>query len=191
VRLIDQVAISRLRIAGPELMRRAALAAWQLLRRRWPQARRLLVLAGGGNNGGGNGGGGSSHGGYLNYPASGPITSEFGMRFHPILHYWKLHTGTDFGIACGTPVYATANGTIIGAGWNSAYGNRVLIDHGIIQGVDLVTTYNHLTSIAKYGGSVTRGQLIGYSGTTGWSTGCHLHFETLEDGRFVNPRKWI
>ena len=63
-------------------------------------------------------------GGYLNYPANGPITSEFGMRFHPILHYWKLHTGTDFGIACGTPVYATANGTIIGAGWNTAYGNR-------------------------------------------------------------------
>ena len=180
--------IARLQAAEAE---QARLAAALAERARLEKIKAGQGNNGGGNNGGGNGGGGSSHGGYLNYPASGPITSEFGMRFHPILHYWKLHTGTDFGIACGTPVYATANGTIIGAGWNSAYGNRVLIDHGIIQGVDLVTTYNHLTSIAKYGGSVTRGQLIGYSGTTGWSTGCHLHFETLEDGRFVNPRKWI
>jgi murein DD-endopeptidase MepM/ murein hydrolase activator NlpD len=140
---------------------------------------------------GGDSGGSTSRGGFLNYPANGPITSEFGMRFHPILGYWKLHTGTDFGIACGTPVYATANGTLISAGWNSAYGNRILIDHGIISGVNLVTTYNHLSSIVKYSGHVSRGQLIGYSGTTGWSTGCHLHFETLEDGSFVNPRNWI
>lgn len=142
-------------------------------------------------SGGGSGSGSTSRGGYLNYPANGPITSEFGMRFHPILRYWKLHTGTDFGIACGTPVYATANGTVFGSGWNSAYGNRILIDHGVVSGVNLVTTYNHLSSILKYSGQVSRGQLIGYSGTTGWSTGCHLHFETLEDGDFVNPRTWI
>lgn len=130
-------------------------------------------------------------GGFLSYPADGPITSEFGMRFHPILLVWKLHTGTDFGIDCGTPVYATAAGTVISAGWGGGYGNRVMIDHGIRRGVDLVTTYNHLSSIVARGGSVGRGQLIGYSGTTGYSTGCHLHFETLEDGSFVNPRTWI
>lgn len=130
-------------------------------------------------------------GGFLSYPANGPITSEFGMRFHPILLVWKLHTGTDFGIDCGTPVYATAAGTVISAGWGGGYGNRVMVDHGIHRGVDLVTTYNHLSSIVVHGGGVSRGQLIGYSGTTGYSTGCHLHFETLEDGTFVNPRTWI
>ncbi|HMT32155.1 MAG: M23 family metallopeptidase [Actinomycetales bacterium] len=130
-------------------------------------------------------------GAFLSYPANGRITSEFGMRFHPILLVWKLHTGTDFGIPCGTPVYATAAGRVISAGWGGGYGNRIMIDHGIQRGVDLVTTYNHLSSIVAHGGSVARGQLIGYSGTTGYSTGCHLHFETLEDGSFVNPRTWI
>ncbi len=130
-------------------------------------------------------------GGFLSYPANGPITSEFGMRFHPILLFWKLHTGTDFGIDCGTPVYATAAGTVIFAGWGGGDGNRIMIDHGIHRGVDLVTTYNHLSSFVVRGGAVSRGQLIGYSGTTGYSTGCHLHFETLEDGRYVNPRTWI
>lgn len=130
-------------------------------------------------------------GGFLNYPANGPITSEFGQRFHPILHVWKLHSGTDFGIPCGTPVYAAADGTVISAGWGGGDGNRVVIDHGIVSGVDLASTYNHLTSFVVTSGHVSRGQLIAYSGTTGYSTGCHLHFETLENGQFVNPRKWI
>ncbi|MEP6798767.1 MAG: peptidoglycan DD-metalloendopeptidase family protein [Lapillicoccus sp.] len=129
--------------------------------------------------------------GFLSYPANGPITSEFGMRFHPILHIWKLHTGTDFGVPCGTPVLATADGTLISAGWGGGDGNRIVIDHGIISGVDLATTYNHLSSFVVTSGPVKRGQLIAYSGTTGYSTGCHLHFETLENGQFVNPRLWI
>ncbi len=129
--------------------------------------------------------------GFLSYPANGPITSEFGMRLHPIYHTWGLHSGTDFGIPCGTAVFATADGTVISAGWGGADGNRVVIDHGIISGVDLATTYNHLSSFVVTSGPVKRGQLIAYSGTTGWSTGCHLHFETLENGQFVNPRKWI
>jgi murein DD-endopeptidase MepM/ murein hydrolase activator NlpD len=130
-------------------------------------------------------------GGFLSYPANAPITSEFGQRFHPILHIWKLHSGTDFGVPCGTPVYATADGTVISAGPGGGNGNRIVIDHGIINGVDLATTYNHLTSFVVRGGAVQRGQLIAYSGTTGYSTGCHLHFETLENGAFVNPRTWI
>ncbi len=123
--------------------------------------------------------------------ASGPITSPYGTRFHPILLVWKLHSGTDFGVPCGTPVVAAADGTVISAGWGGGYGNRVLIDHGIVSGVDLVTTYNHLTSVVVTGGTVKRGQLIAYSGTTGYSTGCHLHFETLENGQFVDPVKWL
>ncbi|CAN7452976.1 M23 family metallopeptidase [Terrabacter sp. LjRoot27] len=129
---------------------------------------------------------------YLSYPAIGPTTSGFGMRWHPVLQKWMLHDGLDWGIACGTPVYAAAPGEVIRAGWRaSGWGNQVLIDHGIHRGVDLVTSYNHLSSIVKFGGSVRRGQLIGYSGTTGYSTGCHLHFGTYEDGTPVNPRKWL
>jgi murein DD-endopeptidase MepM/ murein hydrolase activator NlpD len=148
--------------------------------------------AGGGNGEGGGGGGSAppSGGGYLSYAAHGPITSPFGLRYHPILHIWRLHSGIDFGIPCGTPVYAAAAGTIISAGWAGGYGNRVVIDHGMVRGVDLATTYNHLTSIVA-GGHVRRGQLIAYSGTTGLSTGCHLHFETLVNGTFVNPMNWL
>lgn len=134
----------------------------------------------------------STGSGYLDVPVRGArISSEFGPRFHPILHYYRLHSGMDFAVACGTPVYAAAPGRVIRAGWRGGYGNSILIDHGIQRDVDLVTTYNHLTSIVTYSGAVARGQLIGYSGTTGLSTGCHLHFETLEDGRFVNPRTWL
>ncbi|WP_353356572.1 M23 family metallopeptidase [Intrasporangium sp. DVR] len=129
---------------------------------------------------------------YLSYPAYGPTTSGFGMRWHPVLQKWMLHDGLDWGIGCGTPVYASAPGTVISAGWRqSGWGNQVLIDHGIHRGVDLVTSYNHLSSIVKWGGSVQRGQLIGYSGTTGYSTGCHLHFGVYEDGTPVNPRNWL
>ena len=129
---------------------------------------------------------------FLSFPANGPTTSGFGMRWHPVLQKWMLHDGLDWGIACGTPVYAAAPGQVIRAGWRaSGWGNQVLIDHGIRRGVDLVTSYNHLSSIVKFGGSVQRGQLIGYSGTTGYSTGCHLHFGTYEDGTPVNPRNWL
>jgi murein DD-endopeptidase MepM/ murein hydrolase activator NlpD len=130
-------------------------------------------------------------GGFLSSPANGPITSPFGLRYHPILHVWKLHTGTDFGIPCGTPVYAAANGRVISAGWGGGDGNRLVIDTGIHRGVDLAITYNHLSSFVVTSGTVTRGQLVAYSGTTGYSTGCHLHFETLENGQFVDPMTWL
>ena len=108
-----------------------------------------------------------SHG-YLSRPVkTGWVSSEFGMRFHPILHYWRLHSGRDYAVPCGTPVYAAASGTIISAGWGGGYGNRVVIDHGYVSGVGLATTYNHLTRFVRTGGHVRRGQLIAYSGTTG------------------------
>ena len=88
-------------------------------------------------------------------------------------------------------MYAAADGRIISAGFNTAYGNRIMVEHGTVRGVDLVTTYNHLTSFAVQGGSVRRGQLLGYSGTTGYSTGCHLHFETIVNGRFTDPMDWL
>ncbi|GAB3682614.1 peptidoglycan DD-metalloendopeptidase family protein [Angustibacter aerolatus] len=146
--------------------------------------------SGGGSSSSSSGGG--SVGGYLSRPVSGGwISSEFGRRFHPILHYWRLHAGMDFAVGCGTPVHAAASGSIVSAGWGGGYGNRIVVSHGIERGVGLATTYNHLSRIVVHGGHVSRGQLIGYSGTTGSSTGCHLHFETYENGTPVNPRRWI
>lgn len=130
-------------------------------------------------------------GGVLAYPVSSAITSEFGLRLHPILGYYRLHAGADFAASCGTPVYAAGSGRVIRAGWSGGYGNQVVIDHGLVRGVGLATTYNHLSRIVRSGGSVSRGQLIAYAGTTGLSTGCHLHFETWENGTPVNPRRWL
>ena len=113
------------------------------------------------------------------------------MRYHPILHIYRMHTGVDWGLACGSPVRAAADGTVISAGWAGGYGNRVVIDHGMVRGVDLASTYNHLTRILVGGGHVSRGELIAYSGTTGLSTGCHLHFETLVNGSYVDPMGWL
>jgi murein DD-endopeptidase MepM/ murein hydrolase activator NlpD len=133
--------------------------------------------------------------GFLSYPVNAPVSSEFGMRFHPIWQRWILHAGIDFAVNCGTPVYAAAAGDVVMATpeWASGgYGNRLVIDHGLQGGgVDLTTTYNHLTSFVVTSGAVARGQLVAYSGTTGTSTGCHLHFETRQDGTPVNPRLWL
>ncbi len=136
--------------------------------------------------------GGGSSDGYLSAPAgSAPVTSEFGRRFHPILQYWRLHAGIDFGASCGSPIYAAAAGEIVSAGSAGGYGNRIVIGHGQVRGSNLATTYNHLSRISRSSGRVTRGQLIGLAGTTGQSTGCHLHFETYEGGTPVNPRNWL
>ncbi|GAB3593257.1 M23 family metallopeptidase [Angustibacter peucedani] len=135
---------------------------------------------------------GGPSGGYLSRPvAGGYISSEFGLRFHPILHYWRLHAGMDFAVPCGTPVRAAASGRILSAGWGGGYGNRIVVTHGVVKGVGLFTTYNHLSRFVKTSGHVERGQLIAYSGTTGASTGCHLHFETYDNGTPVNPRRWL
>lgn len=129
--------------------------------------------------------------GLIGYPANGSITSRFGMRFHPILHFYRLHPGIDFGVGCGTPVYAAAAGSMVSAGYAGGYGNRIVIDHGWLGGADLATTYNHLSRIVVGSGEISRGQLIAYSGTTGLSTGCHLHFETLVNGSFVDPMRYL
>lgn len=135
---------------------------------------------------------GGDGGGTLSRPANGPITSPYGWRFHPILHVWKLHDGTDFGVPCGTPVKAAASGTIIQEYYNGGYGNRVILNNGIMRGKSVVTTYNHLSRFkARVGQHVKRGQVIAYSGTTGYSTGCHLHFMVIANGRTVNPMGWL
>jgi len=133
---------------------------------------------------------GSSSG--LSYPINTYITSPYGMRFHPVLHYWKLHDGTDFGAGCGTPIHAAASGVITDRYYNGGYGNRLFLSNGVIRGSSITTVYNHLSRYkVRVGQRVTKGQVIGYVGTTGYSTGCHLHFMVYQDGRVVNPMKWL
>ena len=132
----------------------------------------------------------------LRHPFNGvPISSGFGWRATPpgtIDFYGQggyMHTGIDFAAACGTPVYAAAAGTVFSAGWaNDGGGNNVKISHGVVQGNSLTTVYYHNSSVTVSAGQqVSQGQLIGYSGTTGNSTGCHSHFETWLNGRAVDP----
>ncbi|MDR0432719.1 MAG: peptidoglycan DD-metalloendopeptidase family protein [Bifidobacteriaceae bacterium] len=133
--------------------------------------------------------------GMFNQPLSHlTLTSPFGWRTHPILRTLRLHTGADFSAPCGTPIYATADGTVINTYFQSAWGNRTEVNHGVIGGRSVVSTYNHQMNggfEVSAGQQVTKGQLIGYVGTTGWSTGCHLHFEIYEDGSPVNPVPYI
>jgi len=117
-------------------------------------------------------------------PVAGRITSGFGMRFHPILHFARMHTGLDFGAAWGSPIVAAADGQVVVAGWTGGYGRAVEVAHG----GGIVTLYGHMSGIAASPGQMVRqGQVIGYVGSTGLSTGPHLHFEVRMNGRPVDP----
>jgi murein DD-endopeptidase MepM/ murein hydrolase activator NlpD len=133
-----------------------------------------------------------SHTGALMRPIDSYITSPYGMRLHPVYHRWALHDGTDFGAACGRPVHAAAGGRVIGRYYDVGYGNRVIIAHGYLRGAAVTTTYNHLSRYSSHVGQrVRRGDVIGFVGTTGYSTGCHLHFMVFRNGRTVNPMTWL
>ena len=126
--------------------------------------------------------------GSLIYPVNGPITSPFGWRIHPILGYKKFHTGVDFGVGYGTPIRAADSGTVIYATWMGGYGNVIIVDHGN----GLSTLYAHQSSLAVgTGARVTRGQTVGYVGSTGFSTGPHLHFEVRVNGNPVDPMGYL
>ena len=117
------------------------------------------------------------------------VTSEYGMRMHPTLHYVRLHAGIDLRTYCNTPIYAGRAGTVTWAKSRFGFGNQVMIDSGFVNGNAVSASYNHLTSFAVSSGqSVERGQLIGRSGNTGTSAACHLHFEVYVNGATTNPR---
>lgn len=117
-------------------------------------------------------------------PVNGHITSGFGMRFHPILHYARMHAGIDFGAAWGSPIFAVSDGLVSYAGYHGGHGNYVRIEHG----GGLATGYGHMSRFAVSPGTqVHAGQVIGYVGSSGLSTGPHLHFETYRNGQTVNP----
>ncbi|WP_420079904.1 peptidoglycan DD-metalloendopeptidase family protein [Streptomyces sp. JL4002] len=121
-----------------------------------------------------------------------PVTSPYGMRVHPTTGVYKLHTGMDFGVPAGHPVLAAQEGTVTFAGWNAAYGNRVIISHGTIGGAQVATTYNHMSALnVGTGQRVGVGTVVGLVGSTGYSTGAHLHFEVQQNGQYVNPAPWI
>jgi murein DD-endopeptidase MepM/ murein hydrolase activator NlpD len=120
--------------------------------------------------------------------ADGIMRSGFGYRRHPVLGYAKLHTGVDWSNPIGTPIMAAGNGVVIRAEMTSGYGNRVELQH--VNGY--VTTYNHMSRFGRgirEGVKVRQGQVVGYVGSTGLSTGAHLHYEVIINGHFVDPMK--
>lgn len=125
-------------------------------------------------------------------PVPGRITSPFGYRMHPIFKRRIFHSGVDIGAPYGTPIKAANSGRVIFVGWYSGYGKVVIIDHGTINGFPTTTLYAHMsTTIAKQGTNVAKGSVIGKVGTTGYSTGPHLHFEVRQKGNPVNPLNFI
>ena len=130
----------------------------------------------------------------INVPLHAPVTGEidetspFGVRVDPFLHVPAMHTGIDFRGEMGEPIHATAAGTVTMAGWSGGYGNMVEVNHGN----GLATRYGHLSKIdVTVGQSIRLGQVIGRLGSTGRSTGPHVHYETRVDGEAVNPSKFL
>lgn len=121
-------------------------------------------------------------------PVGGRISSGFGERYHPILHRVKLHTGEDMAASYGTPFRAARDGRVLWSGWKKAYGNTIIIDHG-----DGTTSlYGHASKLSvKAGQPIRAGEYIGNVGSTGYSTGPHLHFEVRKNGRPVDPSAYV
>jgi murein DD-endopeptidase MepM/ murein hydrolase activator NlpD len=140
------------------------------------------VIQGSGSSGSGR------YGGELFWPTDGPIVSGFGYRTHPVYGTTRFHAGVDLDGACGQAIWAAEAGTVISAGYNGGYGNATVIDHGD----GLSTLYGHQSSLGvSTGQSVVRGEQIGLVGTTGLSTGCHLHFEVRVNGQPVDPVPYL
>ncbi|WP_319460258.1 M23 family metallopeptidase [Micromonospora sp. RTP1Z1] len=131
-------------------------------------------------------------GGKLGRPLRGRLTSRFGTRFDPYFHVWQLHPGVDLAAPVGTPIVAAADGRVARAGWYGGYGNYTCLDHGRADGQRLSTCYGHQSKLlVSPGQRVRAGQVIGLVGSTGASTGPHLHFEVRLGGRAVDPLPWL
>lgn len=125
-------------------------------------------------------------------PVGGTMNSTFGWRFHPVYHKRMQHKGDDFPVACGTPVRAAQDGKVIATTSNGRAGNKLIISHGVLDGKVITTSYHHLSSFkVSVGQTVHRGDIVAASGTTGASTGCHLHFEVHENGTAVDPKLYV
>jgi murein DD-endopeptidase MepM/ murein hydrolase activator NlpD len=130
--------------------------------------------------------------GKLLRPVAGPITSRFGPRLDPFYHVWQVHKALDIAAPAGTEIIAAAGGRVTQAGWSGGLGNYTCIDHGQFNGQRLSTCYGHQQAIlVTPGQQVSAGQVIGRVGSTGKSTGPHVHFQVLIGGRPVDPLPWI
>ena len=128
------------------------------------------------------------------WPTEGTVTSGFGWRIHPVLRYRKLHNGADIPGACSNPIYAAQSGKVVktGTGYSGGSGNNMRIDHGTIDGRNIQTAYLHMTRfIVKTGEYVNKGEVVGYVGTTGLSTRCHLHLSLYKDGVGSDPLQYV
>ncbi len=131
----------------------------------------------------------SSAGSLLLRPVDARISSVFGNRFHPVLGVWRYHNGVDYAASCGTPVLAGESGTVASVGYSGGAGNMIVVDYGKRGGAWYSASHMHLSGYAVSAGQrVSRGQVLGYVGTTGLSTGCHLHFGVWKNGSFVDPQ---
>ena len=131
-------------------------------------------------------------GGFLHRPVPGAVTSSYGMRTHPIYGYRGMHDGTDFRTGCGESMRAAGSGTVVSRYWSDVYGNRLYLDLGKVNGRNMTVVYNHATGYrVGVGAKVRRGQVVGSAGTTGWSTGCHLHFSVLLNGNTTDPMNYL
>ncbi|WP_151081452.1 peptidoglycan DD-metalloendopeptidase family protein [Nocardioides cynanchi] len=131
-------------------------------------------------------------GGILLRPVNGPITSPYGYRINPVMGYYGLHDGVDFGAACGTPIWAAGDATVLSEYYSSVWGNRLFLNLGLVNGKNVTVIYNHLSAYrSTVGEHVGRGQVVGLIGTTGWSTGCHTHMTVMVNGVAVNPAPWL
>ena len=126
--------------------------------------------------------------GKMLFPSQGPITSQFGSRFHPVLGYSRFHAGTDFGAETGSPIQASETGIVLFSGWYGGYGNAVILDHG----GGMTTLYAHASRLyVSEGETVKKGDAIAAIGSTGLSTGPHLHFEVRRNGEPVDPMNYL
>jgi murein DD-endopeptidase MepM/ murein hydrolase activator NlpD len=191
VALVDDLRTQSKQIEA-ELRRRAAAERARLAAQAAAEARRLAAAQRSRASAAAPSGGGSGSSsatpptstGALQWPASGPKTSDYGWRTHPIFGTRRFHAGIDIGAGYGAAIVAAASGVVVSAGAQGGYGNTVVIDHG----GGLATLYAHQSSYAVSSGQrVDRGQVIGYVGSTGYSTGPHLHFETRVNGAPRDP----
>jgi murein DD-endopeptidase MepM/ murein hydrolase activator NlpD len=130
------------------------------------------------------------------WPVDGKLSpgNGYGMRYHPILHRYRLHDGIDISAHCGQPIWAAQSGKVIDttSGYSGGSGNSVKIDHGEFNGINIATRYMHMSSyVLSVGDEVEKGQLVGYVGSTGLSTGCHLHLSLYKDGKGSDPEEYV
>ena len=184
----QQVALRSQAAAQARQIRQADLARLRQLKKREAKIQQQILAKAAHDKGGYAG----DTGGFLYRPVPGAVTSPFGWRRHPIYGYWGLHDGVDFSTPCGEPMRAGGSGTVISEYYSSVWGNRLYLDVGRVNGKSMVLIYNHASGYkAHTGDRVGRGDVVAYAGTTGWSTGCHLHFTVMLDGNPVDPMQFF